>query len=80
MKRARAQRAPGKPMHLQPIFAGYEAVGGTVAEEFFRDGLCLPSDSSLTEEELARVVAVVQRAWQGVTRAAGRESCAGSKQ
>ena len=64
-KPARAQWAPGKPMHLQPVFAGYESVGGQVAEEFFTDGLCLPSGSSLTEEELARVVAVVQRVWQG---------------
>lgn len=44
-----------KPMHLQPVFAGYEAVGGQVAEKLFADGLCLPSGSDLTEPELARV-------------------------
>ncbi len=55
-----------KPMHLQPIFADYERVGGAVAEELFSDGLCLPSGSSLTDGELARVVAVVRRGWQGV--------------
>jgi hypothetical protein len=27
---------------LQPVFAGYESVGGAVAESLFRDGLCLP--------------------------------------
>ena len=28
-----------KPMHLQPVFAGCEVVGGAVAETLFRDGL-----------------------------------------
>jgi len=49
-----------KPMHLQPVFASCEHVGGAVAENLFRDGLCLPSGSSLTEAELARVVAVIR--------------------
>jgi len=50
-----------KPMHLQPIFAGCEAIGGAVAEEFFRDGLCLPSGSNLSESDLLRVVEVIRR-------------------
>ncbi len=45
-----------KPMHLQPLFAGCRCVGGAVAERLFRQGLCLPSGSSLAEAELARVV------------------------
>lgn len=49
-----------KPMHRQPIYAEYEAVGGAVADRLFERGLCLPSGSSLTEEERARVVALVQ--------------------
>jgi pyridoxal phosphate-dependent aminotransferase EpsN len=48
-------------MHLQPVFAGFEAVGGAVVEELFRRGLCLPSGSNLTEADLQRVVEVVQR-------------------
>ena len=55
-----------KPMHCQPIFAGYESIGGHVAEELFTDGLCLPSGSSLSEAELERVVAVVQRVYQAI--------------
>lgn len=51
-----------KPMHLQPVFAAYERVGGETAEALFADGLCLPSGSSLTEGDLARVVAVVRQA------------------
>ena len=49
-----------KPMHLQPVFRGYEVIGGSVAERLFRDGLCLPSGSQLTEAELSRVVEVVR--------------------
>ena len=48
-----------KPMHLQPVFAPYERVGGAVSEELFRTGLCLPSGSSLTIAQLERVVQVV---------------------
>ncbi|MFN3979738.1 MAG: DegT/DnrJ/EryC1/StrS family aminotransferase [Caldilinea sp.] len=54
-----------KPMHLQPVFADCEAVGGAVAEALFRDGLCLPSGSNLSQEELQRVVAVIRRVPQG---------------
>ena len=49
-----------KPMHLQPLFAECEAVGGSVAEEFFANGLCLPSGSALTEAELDRVIEIVR--------------------
>ncbi len=48
-----------KPMHLQPVFARRRMYGGRVSERLFRDGLCLPSGSSLTEDDLARVAAVV---------------------
>jgi dTDP-4-amino-4,6-dideoxygalactose transaminase len=48
-----------KPMHLQPVFAGFESVGGGVAEDLFETGLCLPSGSNLTPEDLARVVSVI---------------------
>lgn len=49
-----------KPMHLQPVFRGCEAVGGSVAADLFDRGLCLPSGSNLTETDLARVVGVVR--------------------
>lgn len=57
-----------KPMHLQPVFQGYAAIGGSVAEELFDQGLCLPSGSALTDEERQRVVAAVRAA---ATREAG---------
>jgi dTDP-4-amino-4,6-dideoxygalactose transaminase len=50
-----------KPMHLQPVFAHCDRFGGDVAEDLFNRGLCLPSGSNLTEEDLQRVVDVVRR-------------------
>jgi dTDP-4-amino-4,6-dideoxygalactose transaminase len=45
-----------KPMHLQPVFQNYPYYGDHVAESLFRVGLCLPSGSSLSEEDMLRVV------------------------
>jgi len=50
-----------KPLHSQPVFVGYEVVGGAVAEDLFRRGLCLPSGANMTEADIERVVEVVQR-------------------
>ena len=44
-----------KPMHLQPVFKDCEFYGGTVAENLFEKGLCLPSGSNLTEDEKNRI-------------------------
>ncbi len=49
-----------KPMHMQPVFQECEIVGGRVAETLFRDGLCLPSGTAMSEADLARVVEVVR--------------------
>ena len=49
-----------KPLHLQPVFAGCEAVGGSVAERLFHQGLCLPSGSAMTDDDLQRVVETVR--------------------
>jgi pyridoxal phosphate-dependent aminotransferase EpsN len=51
-----------KPMHMQPLFAGCERFGGTVAEEIHRFGICLPSSSSLSEKDQLRVEDVVRGA------------------
>lgn len=44
-----------KPMHLQPVFAGFPYYGGGVAEDLFRRGLCLPSGSNLIEDDTYRI-------------------------
>ena len=45
-----------KPMHLQPLYVTAKRYGGSVAEELFRTGICLPSSSSLTLEEQLHVI------------------------
>jgi pyridoxal phosphate-dependent aminotransferase EpsN len=50
-----------KPMHLQPLYAHSEHFGGAVAEDLFRRGICLPSSSSLTDEQQLHVVNVVRK-------------------
>jgi pyridoxal phosphate-dependent aminotransferase EpsN len=49
-------RPTWKPMHRQPVFADCRAVGGAVADAIFEQGLCVPSGSNLTPEDLSRVV------------------------
>lgn len=56
-----------KPMHLQPIFAGTRCHGGAVAEKLFERGLCLPSGSNLTRDDLERVVSVIRNLWNSRT-------------
>jgi dTDP-4-amino-4,6-dideoxygalactose transaminase len=46
-----------KPMHLQPVFKDAPTYASGVSEELFDKGLCLPSGSNLTKEELKFVVA-----------------------
>ncbi len=51
-----------KPLHLQPVFAQCEAVGGAVAEDLFQRGICLPSSSNMSPSEQDRVIEIVRRA------------------
>ena len=45
-----------KPMHLQPIFKDSPAFINVISEDLFKKGLCLPSGSNLTEDDLNRVI------------------------
>lgn len=45
-----------KPMHLQPLYQGFPYFGSSVSDELFDKGLCLPSGSNLSEQNLQRVV------------------------
>ena len=51
-----------KPMHLQPLYASCRCFGGQIAEDLFRRGICLPSSSSLNEDDQLRVVNAIRRA------------------
>ena len=48
-----------KPMHLQPVFKNAPYYGGSVSEELFNNGLCLPSGSNLNSADVARIKSVL---------------------
>jgi dTDP-4-amino-4,6-dideoxygalactose transaminase len=48
-----------KPMHLQPVFNKYKAFTNGVSEDLFNKGLCLPSGSNLKQEDLTRIVSII---------------------
>ncbi|SVB81601.1 uncharacterized protein METZ01_LOCUS234455, partial [marine metagenome] len=48
-----------KPMHLQPLYQEYEYFsipGGDISRLLFENGLCLPSGTSLSENDQNRVI------------------------
>jgi dTDP-4-amino-4,6-dideoxygalactose transaminase len=49
-----------KPMHMQPAFAEFPRAGGDFCEHLFKNGLCLPSGSSMTDDDQDRVVSLVR--------------------
>ena len=49
-----------RPMHMQPVFADAPFYGNGVCEDLFGRGLCLPSGSSLTDEEVATVAEAIK--------------------
>lgn len=53
-----------KPMHMQPFFAEYDYIGGDVSENLFRNGVCLPSDTKMSDEDLERIVGIIKRLWE----------------
>lgn len=53
-----------KPMHLQPFYANCDYIGQGFSETLFENGLCLPSDTKMTDDDLARVVKTIRRLWK----------------
>jgi len=53
-----------KPLHLQPVFKDCPYYGSDVSEKLFDKGLCLPSGSSMTENDLEKVVDIFCRVYQ----------------
>lgn len=54
-----------KPMHMQPFFSEYafynhNDAGASVSEDLFNRGLCLPSDTKMTKDDLKRVCKIVK--------------------
>jgi dTDP-4-amino-4,6-dideoxygalactose transaminase len=48
-----------KPMHLQPVFSDAPGYGGEVSARLFERGVCLPSGSSLSDDDQRRVVEIL---------------------
>ncbi len=53
-----------KPMHMQPIFENYDYIGTTVSQTLFENGLCLPSDTKMTDADLERVASLIKELWK----------------
>jgi dTDP-4-amino-4,6-dideoxygalactose transaminase len=49
-----------KPMHMQPLFEKMPYFGKGVATKLFNNGLCLPSGSNLSTEDLDRVIKIIR--------------------
>jgi len=52
-----------KPMHMQPFYEQYDFIGNGVSERLFDIGVCLPSDTKMTDEDLRRVCKVIKKCW-----------------
>lgn len=72
-----------KPMHLQPVFAECDFISleaglhvvdeetgadNSVSGQIFEHGVCMPSDSKMTDEDLERVCDVVRELWEQIYR------------
>lgn len=50
-----------KPMHMQPVFEGYDFIGKGVSEQIFESGVCLPSDTKMTDDDLDRICNIIKK-------------------
>lgn len=53
-----------KPMHMQPFFKDYDFIGEGMSEKIFENGVCLPSDTKMIDEDLYRVCKIIKRLWR----------------
>ena len=54
-----------RPLHTQPIYADCDYIdNGRVCENIFDNGICLPSDTKFTDEDLARIEGVIKKLWK----------------
>lgn len=68
-----------KPLHLQPVFSDCDFISevekleitdkevgadNSVAGTIFKNGLCLPSDTKMTEEDMERICSVIRKLWE----------------
>ena len=49
-----------KPMHMQPVFKRFPSFSDGTSEDLFQRGLCLPSGSNLTFDDLDRIIDIIK--------------------
>lgn len=49
-----------KPMHLQPAFADCRSIENGVSQSLFENGICLPSGSSMSDDDQQRVIQCIR--------------------
>jgi dTDP-4-amino-4,6-dideoxygalactose transaminase len=52
-----------KPMHMQPFFEKYDFIGEGVSEKIFENGVCLPSDTKMSDDDLIRICKIIKGLW-----------------
>ncbi len=55
-------RFPMNPLHRQPVFARYPAFMTGIADDLFSRGLCIPSGTGLTDEQIGHISALINKA------------------
>lgn len=54
-----------KPMHMQPFFKDYDFITlekeKSIAQDIFERGVCLPSDTKITDEEQKKVIKIIKK-------------------
>ena len=51
-----------KPMHLQPVFKKCD--NNDTSKKLFENGVCLPSDTKMENEDLQRICNVIKGLWK----------------
>ena len=57
-----------KPMHLQPYYKEYKFFSSleksSVSQDLFNRGICLPSDTKMSEEDIQKVIELVKKCFE----------------
>jgi len=51
-----------KPMHMQPLFSDALVIENGTSQQLFEEGICLPSGSSMSDEDVIRVCDTIKKA------------------
>lgn len=53
-----------KPMHMQPVFEKYHFVGTNISDKIFENGVCLPSDTKMNDDQLDMICSIIKGLWK----------------